>query len=263
MNTSLKGKVALITGGGSGIGEACARLFSDCGCSVAIMGRRHEPLNQLASEIGALPIAADTSSEDDCIEAVNSVCRKFDGLDILVCSAGIFKEGSVTEISQDDWQKMIDINLSGIMKISRACIPEMMARSGGAIVNVSSLGGIVAPGNMSAYIASKTAVIGLTRSMAVDYGPHGVRVNSLCPGWVQTPMSEHEMEHYAEEKGISTEEAIRCATRYLPLGRMAQPIEIAKCVRFLASEESSFVTGATLIADGGSHVVDVGYISLI
>jgi NAD(P)-dependent dehydrogenase (short-subunit alcohol dehydrogenase family) len=150
-----------------------------------------------------------------------------------------------------------------MMQIARASIPAMIEGGGGSIVNVASLGGLVAPGNMAAYVTSKTAVIGLTRSMAVDFGPSGIRVNTLCPGWVLTPMSEAEMALYAAEMGITTQAAIDHATRYLPLGRMAQPMEIAKCVRFLASEDAAFVTGATLVADGGSSAVDVGYISLI
>ena len=164
-------------------------------------------------------------------------------------------------MSSDDWQNSIDANLNSIMEISRASLP-IMADGGGSIVNISSLGALVAPGEMAAYITSKAAIVGLTRSMAVDFGPKGIRVNTLCPGWVLTPMSEAELAHYAIENNITTDEAIAHATRYLPLRRMAQPEEIARCVRFLASDESSFVTGTTLIADGGSSAVDVGYISL-
>lgn len=263
MDKLFKDKSVLITGGGTGIGEACARLFVQNGASVAVMGRRLPPLQKIASEIGGLALSGDASKQEDCDRAVNSVIKAFGGLDILISSAGIIREGSVTEVAPDDWNQTMDANLNAIMQTSRACIPAMIARSGGSIVNVASLGAIVAPGNMAAYIASKAAVIGLTRSMAVDYGPSGIRVNTLCPGWVLTPMSEEEMAQVAKEKEISTQKAIDLATRYLPLGRMAQPMEIAKCVKFLASEDASFVTGATLIADGGSHAVDVGYISLI
>jgi NAD(P)-dependent dehydrogenase (short-subunit alcohol dehydrogenase family) len=256
------GKVALITGGGTGIGEACARLFAQEEASVVVMGRRMAPVQQVAKQIGGLAVAGDASKQQDCEKAVQAVTRAFGGLDILVCSAGIMCEGGVAAMALEEWNRTMDANLNAVMQICRHCIPEMIKRAGGSIVNVASLGALVAPGRMAAYIASKTAVIGLTRSMAVDYGPLGIRVNTLCPGWVLTPMSQEEMAHYAEAKGISIDEAIAHATRYLPLKRMAQPEEIARCVQFLASDDASFVTGATLVADGGSSAVDVGYISL-
>jgi NAD(P)-dependent dehydrogenase (short-subunit alcohol dehydrogenase family) len=256
------GKVALITGGGTGIGEACARLFAQEGASVVVMGRRPAPVQKTASAIGGLAVAGDAVVPDDCERAVTAATAAYGRLDILVSSAGIMREGNLTTMAPEAWRQTMDANLNAIMQISRASIPAMIA-GGGSIVNVSSLGGVVAPGNMAAYVTSKTAVIGLTRSMAVDYGPSGIRVNSLCPGWVLTPMSEAEMAQYAAEKGITTQAAIAHATRYLPLARMAQPMEIAKCVRFLASDDAAFVTGATLVADGGSSAVDVGYISLM
>lgn len=263
MANEFEKKVVLITGGGTGIGEACARLFAEKGAFVAVMGRRAEPLEKVSADINGLAVIGDASRPDDCKAAVNKIMTRFGGIDILISSAGVMGEGSLTEMDPGEWDSVMNANLNAIKEISRTCIPEMEKKAGGSIVNISSLGGLVAPGNMAAYITSKTAVIGLTRSMAVDYGPSGIRVNSLCPGWVLTPMSEEEMEHYASEKGISVKEAIDHATRYLPLQRMAQPDEIAKCVRFLASDDASFVTGATLVADGGSQAVDVGYISLI
>jgi NAD(P)-dependent dehydrogenase (short-subunit alcohol dehydrogenase family) len=263
MTGSFDGKVALITGGGTGIGEACARLFAQEGASVVVMGRRPEPVQKTASEIGGLAVAGDAAAPDDCEGAVEAATAAYGRLDILVCSAGIMREGNLTTMAPEDWRQSMDANLDATMQIARASIPAMIESGGGSIVNVASLGGLVAPGNMAAYITSKTAVIGLTRSMAVDYGPSGIRVNTLCPGWVLTPMSEAEMAHYAAEKGITTQAAIAHATRYLPLARMAAPMEIAKCVRFLASDDAAFVTGATLVADGGSSAVDVGYISLI
>lgn len=260
---TLEDKVALITGGGTGIGEACARLMAQEGASVVVMGRRPEPVKRIASEVGGVAVPGDASNREDCQGAVQAAIKTFGHLDILVCSAGIMRDGDLTSMTPEDWSQTMDTNLNAIMQISRECIPAMIEGSGGSIVNVASLGAMVAPGHMAAYITSKTAVIGLTRSMAVDYGPRGIRVNTLCPGWVLTPMSVDEMAHYAKEKGISTQEAIDHATRYLPLERMAEPLEIANCVRFLASDDASFVTGATLVADGGSSAVDVGYISLL
>jgi NAD(P)-dependent dehydrogenase (short-subunit alcohol dehydrogenase family) len=263
MTRTLEGRVALITGGGTGIGEACARLFAQDGAHVAVMGRRPEPLERVAADTGGLAVPGDASTADDCARAVTATVDAFGRLDILVCCAGVDGEGSVTTMTQDTWRRVLDANLESTMQMALAAIPAMLGGGGGSIVNVSSLAGLVAPGEMAAYVTSKTAILGLTRSMAVDYGPQGVRVNTLCPGWVWTPMSQDEMRGYAEAAGITPDEAVAHATRYLPLGRMAEPVEIARCIRFLASDDASFVTGATLIADGGSSAVDVGYVSLL
>jgi meso-butanediol dehydrogenase / (S,S)-butanediol dehydrogenase / diacetyl reductase len=263
MAKALQGKVALITGGGTGIGAACARLFAEDGAKVAVMGRRPEPLERVAAHVGGLAIPGDASTADDCTRAVAATVAEFGRLDILVCCAGIEGEGSVTAMTQHTWRAVMDANLEATMQIARAAIPAMLGGGGGSVVNVSSLAAHVAPGEMAAYVTSKTAILGLTRSMAVDYGSRGVRVNTLCPGWVRTPMSRDEMSMYAQAKGITTDEAVAHATRYLPLGRMAEPAEIARCALFLASDDASFVTGACLVADGGSGAVDVGYVSLL
>jgi meso-butanediol dehydrogenase/(S,S)-butanediol dehydrogenase/diacetyl reductase len=263
MTSTLDGKVALITGGGSGIGEACARLFAEDGAHVAVMGRRPEPLQRVAAETGGLAAPGDASRTQDCERAVAAAVAEFGRLDILVSCAGVEGEGGVAEMSLDEWRRVLDANLESTMQVARAAVPAMLEGGGGSVVNVSSLAALVAPGNMAAYITSKSAILGLTRSLAVDYGPLGIRVNTLCPGWVWTPMSQDEMRMYAASKGITPDEAVAHATRYLPLGRMAEPVEIARCVRFLASDDASFVTGATLVADGGSSAVDVGYVSLL
>jgi NAD(P)-dependent dehydrogenase (short-subunit alcohol dehydrogenase family) len=261
LSNQLKGKIALITGGGTGIGAACARLFAIAGASVSVMGRRISPIQRIAEEINGLAVQGDASIEGDCKKAVQAVIDSYGGLDILVSCAGIMNEGNVADLRKSEWDHIIDVNLSSVMLIARAAIPAMLRRPSGAIVNVASLGALVAPGNMAGYIASKTALIGLSRSMAVDFGPH-IRVNALCPGWVLTPMSEEEMDHFAASKNISRQEAIEYATRFLPLKRMATPDEIARCARFLCSDDASFITGTALVADGGSSAVDVGYISL-
>jgi NAD(P)-dependent dehydrogenase (short-subunit alcohol dehydrogenase family) len=260
---NLEGKVALITGGGTGIGEACARLLAADGVKVAVMGRRPEPLERVASEIGGLAEPGDAARAADCARVVAAAVGAFGRLDIVVCCAGAEGEGALTAMEEQTWRRVVDANLEATMQVSRAAVPIMIEGGGGSVVNVSSLAALVAPGNMAAYVASKTAVLGLTRSMAVDYGPKGIRVNTLCPGWVRTPMSQQEMRVYAQTGAITPDEAVARATRYLPLGRMAEPVEIARCVRFLASDNASFVTGACLVADGGSSAVDVGYVSLL
>lgn len=261
MSNQLQGKIALITGGGTGIGAACANLFAQSGAAVSVMGRRATPIERVAEEINGLAVQGDASIEEDCERAVQATVETFGGLDTLVSCAGIMSEGNVADLAKSDWNQIIDVNLTSVMLIARAAIPAMRRRPKGVIVNIASLGALFAPGNMAGYISSKTALIGLSRSMAVDFGPH-IRVNALCPGWVLTPMSEEEMDQFAASKKINKQEAIAYATRFLPLERMAMPEEIAKCARFLCSDDASFITGATLVADGGSSAVDVGYISL-
>jgi NAD(P)-dependent dehydrogenase (short-subunit alcohol dehydrogenase family) len=167
-------------------------------------------------------------------------------------------EGDVASMQDDNWQKAMDINLTGVMRTARTAVPALVKRGGGAIVNVSSVAGFMGIPEGAAYAASKAAVLGLTRSMAFDYGPKGIRVNTLCPGWVTTPMSDEEMAALARERNISVPEAVHEVTKYLPLKRMATPEEIAPCAEFLASDDASFVTGAVLVADGGGSIVDVG-----
>lgn len=254
----LAGKVALITGGGTGIGAAIARRFVQAGASVVITGRRLAPLKELADVIDCQALSCDVGVMDECQLTVDKTVKLYGGLDILVSNAGILYEGSTTEQDLNEWQKSLDTNISGVMHMARAALAALVKRPGSAIVNIASVAGISSGAGMASYVTSKTAVLGLTRSLAMDYGPKGVRVNTLCPGWVKTPMSRDEMRSLAQAKGISVEQATDETTRYLPLRRMAEASEIAACAEFLASEEASFVTGATLVADGGGDVVDVG-----
>jgi NAD(P)-dependent dehydrogenase (short-subunit alcohol dehydrogenase family) len=255
---TLQGKKALITGGGTGIGAAIARRFVEVGAAVLITGRRREPLQRLSEEIGCHFCICDVADFAQCQTAVNSAIECLGGLDILVANAGVLFEGSVMEQDLAQWQSSLDINVTGVMNMARAVLPAMEQNRAGAIVNVASVAAMASGPGVSSYVTSKTAVLGLTRSLAVDYGPMGIRVNSLCPGWVRTPMSDEEMKVLARKRGISVEEATREVTRFLPLGRMAEVEEIADCAEFLASERSSFVTGTTLLADGGGQAVDVG-----
>lgn len=261
MEGRLKNKIALITGGGTGIGEAMAKRFHSAGASVAITGRRLEPLQDVAGQIGGLAIQSDSTIESDCFEAVNLTKNHFGGIDILVANAGITLSDSLTNMTSDSWNDTLRINLTGVMQIAQATIPLMLERGGGAILNISSVAGLMAGRHMTSYVTSKHAVIGLTRAMAMDYSQQGIRVNTLCPGWVETPMSRDEMNALAEEKNISYAEAVKRTIEYLPLNRMAKPEEIAACAEFLVSDDASFVTGASLVADGGGHIVDIGVVS--
>ncbi len=261
ITSSLAGKTALITGGGTGIGAAIARRFVAAGANVLITGRRQPPLQVVATEYGCEAFCADISVLEQCRQAVARAVELWGGLDILVSNAGVIYEGSAVVQDLDQWQQTLDVNVSGVMNMARESIP-VMAR-GGSIINISSVAGLASGRDMASYVTSKTAVLGLTRSLALDCGPLGIRVNALCPGWVKTPMSDEEMAALATAKNITVEQAVANSTRYLPLQRMADPDEIASCVEFLASDMASFVTGTTLVADGGGDCVDVGTLSFV
>jgi NAD(P)-dependent dehydrogenase (short-subunit alcohol dehydrogenase family) len=257
----LEGKVALISGGGTGIGAATARLFAREGASVVVTGRRPEPIEAVAAEVGGAAVAGNASDPSHATEAVDSAVRMFGGLDIVVANAGIGLGGSAAEVTDEQWTTTIGINLTGPLFLIRAALPHLTARGGGAIVVVSSVSAIVSDNDSAAYAASKAGLLGLVRSVAVDYGPLGIRANAVLPGWIRTPMADESMEELAARDGLSLEGAYAAATTDAPLRRAGEPEEIAACCAFLASDESSFVTGASLVADGGSTVVDVAGIA--
>ena len=256
----LEGKVAIISGGGSGIGAAIARRFAAEGAKVAVTGRRREPIEILAAEVGGLAAPGDASDPAHAAAAIDETLRAFGNLDVVVANAGVGLGGTAGDVSDDAWRSTIDINLSGALFLVRAAMPHLEAR-GGSIVLVSSVSGFVSSASSAAYVASKAAMIGLAKSIAVDFGPAGVRANALCPGWVHTPMGDESMDELAHDRGISRDDAYRLATELVPLRRAAEPDEIADCAIFLASDEASYVTGTTLLADGGGMAVDVASVA--
>ncbi len=260
--SGLAGKVALITGGGSGIGEAVARRFVAQGAKVGITGRRAEPLEKLAKEIGALALPGDIADAVSVDKAVARLVERFGGLDIVVNNAGIVVIGNVEKINDEDWDSVIDTNLNGARRAVRAALPHLRRRGGGAIVNISSIGALFAGWDNAVYGPAKAALVALTKSLARDYGAENIRVNALCPGWVDTAMVEPLLQHLSSTRGISLDDARKILVQYNPIKRMAAPDEIAKCVEFLSTDASSYVTGATLMADGGQSVVDVGTLVL-
>ena len=258
MDKRFDGKVALITGGGSGIGAATAHRIMSEGGRVAIFGRRRASLTDVAKQCGALPIVGNTTSPDDVERAVDEVIAEFGGLDILVVSAGIEQFGSVESISLPDWRRAFDVNLDGAMLTARAVIPAMRMRGGGAIVLTSSVAALAGAPSYAAYCASKSGMLGLGRSIAFDYGPENIRCNMICPGWTLTEMAVREIEDMAREKGLDPAQLQQELTRAYPLRRMARPEEMAAVIAFLASDDASFMTGTTLSVDGGGGIVDVG-----
>lgn len=259
--SGLAGKVALVTGAGSGIGEAVARRFAAQGAKVGITGRRAAPLKELASEIGALPLPGDVTDSATVDQAVARVVKEYGGLDIVVSNAGIAVIGNIEQLDDAAWSSVMETNLNGTRRVVRAALPHLRKRGGGAIVNISSIGAFFAARNNAVYGTAKAALVALTMSLARDYGPEGIRVNALCPGWVDTPMLDPLLQFLASERGITTDEARALLVQFNPLNRMARPDEIAQCVEFLATDASSFVTGATLLADGGQAIVDVGTVA--
>lgn len=247
----LKDKVAVITGGTSGIGKATALLFTQEGARVAITGRSLERGDEVVQRIRnsrgeAIFLRADVSSASDCQRVVDETLRAFGHTDILFNNAGVFYPQTALECSEHEWDQQIDVNLKGTFLMSKAVLPGMIARKRGVIINNASGWGIVGGDRAVAYCASKGGVVLMTKAMAIDHGAQGIRVNCVCPGDVETPMLPAD----AKMRGLKWEDYIAgCSNR--PLGRVGTVDEIAKAVLFLASEDSSFMTGAALVVDGG------------
>jgi meso-butanediol dehydrogenase/(S,S)-butanediol dehydrogenase/diacetyl reductase len=258
---SLKGKVALVTGGGTGIGAACAQRFAREGAHVAVMGRRRDLIDRVALEINGLAVLGDASNAQDVRGAVDEITKKWGGLDILVANAGGIADGTALETDDDAWERGLRVNLTSAFVAARETLPSLLERRG-AIVIVSSIAALVAATSACRYITAKHALIGLTRSLARDYGPRGVRVNAVCPGWVRTPMANIELQDLATREGMSLDAAYKLVTRDVPLRRPATADEIASVCCFLASDEASIITGVVLPADGGSTIVDVPTLAL-
>lgn len=251
MATSLGGKVALITGGNSGIGKATALLFATEGATVVITARRKEEGEQVAREIvdaggTATFIATDVSCSGAVADLVRQVVNQYGTIDCLFNNAGISGTPGVplADLAEDEWDSVIDINLKGVWLMMKYVIPVMQKSGGGSIVNMSSVYGLVSSHlQMSAYTASKHGVIGLTRSPARDYAGDNIRVNAICPAYIHTPMVDEPIEN---------DPALGARILGLhPIGRLGSVGEIAEAVLWLACDKSSFVTGHALAADGG------------
>jgi meso-butanediol dehydrogenase/(S,S)-butanediol dehydrogenase/diacetyl reductase len=254
----LEGKVAIVSGGGTGIGAATARRCAAEGAKVVVTGRRPEPLEEVAADTVGLAIPGDATDPAHAPAVVAATLERFGGLDVVIANAGVGFGGSAGDVDDERWARTIDVNLTGPLRLVRAAIPALVERGGGSIVLVSSISGLVASTESAAYMASKVGLIGLARSLAVDYGPNGIRANAFCPGWVVTPMADEGADELAEARGITREEAYLLGTEQVPLRRPATAEEMASCVLFLASDESSYVTGAVIVADGGTTIVDAG-----
>lgn len=247
---------ALITGGGSGIGSATARALAARGYDVCVAGRRPEPLRAVADELGGIAVVADTADPGAIGGAVQAAVERFGRLDALVCSAGTGAAGTVTEQSLERWSAVLATNLTGAFLACQAALPHLL-ETHGTIVTVSSVAGLRAGPASAAYGASKAGLIMLTRSIAVDYGPRGVRANCVCPGWIRTEMADGQMDDLARRRDGERETAYAHATGAVPARRPGTAAEAGETVAWLASPASSYVNGAVLVVDGGGSVVDV------
>jgi len=248
---SLCGKVALITGGASGIGRATSLLFACEGAVIAITDINEEAGQAVAQEIisaggRAIFERADVSCAADCQRVVERVRREFGAIHILFNNAGIIRRASLVELSEQEWDRVMEVNVKSIFLLSRLVIPLMSKDGGGSIINMASGWGLAGGPRAAAYCASKGAVVLLTKAMAIDHGPKNIRVNCVCPGDTDTNMLQNEALQLGESRDRFMAEAAR-----RPLGRVGRPEEIAQAVLYLASEASSFVTGTALVVDGG------------
>jgi NAD(P)-dependent dehydrogenase (short-subunit alcohol dehydrogenase family) len=251
------GKVVVITGGGTGIGAAIAERYAAEGAHVVVMGRRREPLDEVAQRTGGLVVVADAADAASARAAVQETLSRFGRIDVLVNNAGGHGFSPVGDTDDASWAASLHANLNTAFVMSRETLPALIEAKG-QIVVVSSLAGLFAGPSVAGYTVGKHALIGLTKTLARDYGRHGVRVNAVCPGWVQTPMADAEMDEFAAHAALdSRADAYATVTADVPLRRPAQPSEIASVVRFLGSGESSYMTGAVLVVDGGAHIVDL------
>ena len=248
---SLAGKKALVTGGASGIGRATAELFAQEGSWVALAdidaGRGREVVGGILDSGGkAIFIPIDVSQENDCRRAVSQVDEAFGGIDILYNGAGIIRRATAVELDEGDWDLVMDVNAKSVYLMCKHVIPVMHREGGGVIVNTASGWGLVGGPKAVAYCAAKGAVVQLTRAMAIDHGPDNIRVNCVCPGDTDTPMLRAEAQQLGQaESDFMLDAADR------PLQRVGSPEEIAAAILYLVGDASSFVTGTTLVVDGG------------
>ena len=246
------GKAVLVTGGGSGIGLATALAFLREGAKVAIgevSADRAREATARARRDGhdLLVVLGDVTREADAARMVEETVKAFGRLDVLFNNAGILIESPVHEMSEADWDRQIGVNLKGAFLVAKHAVRQMLGQGGGAIVNTGSVNSLVGDPEAAAYSASKAGVALLTKSMALAYASRGIRVNAVCPGWVETRMFAQE----AETRGITLAEHRRHAGSEHPLGRVGRPEDIAELVLFLASDDSAYTTGTLVVADGG------------
>ncbi|MDR7247606.1 SDR family NAD(P)-dependent oxidoreductase [Bacillus pumilus] len=248
---NLDGKVVLITGGASGIGLAAVKLFLEHGAKVAVADINEKSGKQLVESLAHEHVAffkTDITNESDCQKTVQSVLTQFGTIDVLINNAGIEIVSPVHEMTLEDWNHIVQVNLTGVFLMSKHALPPMLEKKSGSIINTGSVGGLVGWPDIPAYNATKGGVIQLTKSMAVDYAAHQIRVNCIAPGIIDTPLNE---KSFSDNHSESLEVVKKEKAKVNPLLRLGKPEEIAGVMLFLASNLSSYMTGSVVTADGG------------
>ena len=240
----LKDKTAIITGGGTGIGLATAHAFHQEGAKIILFGRRKEKLEKAVEKLGesAIIVQGDMTNNNDLDQLINETLHNFQKIDILVNNAGLFNGSPLHEISDSQWDEIMDINIRSVFQLTRRVLPAMLSQKYGSIIHISSILGLIAVPQVAAYNVSKGALNQFSRSIAVEYGSSGIRSNSICPGLIATDMTADLMKDVDLMKEWSKD---------YPIGRFGKPEDVANACLYLASDESSFVTGITLPVDGG------------
>jgi 3-hydroxybutyrate dehydrogenase len=251
VSMSLEGKTALVTGGGRGIGAAIARALSAAGARVVVTGRSQGPIDEVAAETGGLALRADLADRADtdrfCAELGSRVGR----IDVLCNNAGIAESAPLHEVDDAMWDRIMEINATAPFRLTRALVPAMIEAGWGRVVNIASNAGVSGYGYTSAYCASKHAVVGMTRALAIDLARTGVTINAVCPGWVDTDMAREATDRIAARTGRSEAEARAALEKMTPQRRMIQPAEVAHVVTMLCDDNARGVHGQAIVVDGG------------
>ncbi len=247
----LTGKIALVTGAGSGIGAAIAEAFAAAGAQVVVTDRDERTADATRERIArtgrtATMRALDVADEAQCARCAEAVLQRHERLDVLVNNAGVGHVGTLMQTDGADLDRLMAVNVRGVFNVTKAFLPSMLARRAGTIINMASIGGVVGIRDRLAYCTTKFAVVGLTKSMALDHALDGIRVNCICPGRVETPWVAQRLAEYPDP-----EKARREMTATQAVGRMGRPEEVAAAAVYLASDEASFVTGTAFMIDGG------------
>jgi NAD(P)-dependent dehydrogenase (short-subunit alcohol dehydrogenase family) len=247
-----KGQTVVVTGAGHGIGRASALRFASEGANVAIVDIRKVESRAVADECKSVGLTgrayqADVADADEVQAVIATIVDDFGGIDVLHSHAGRLRAGTVAETDLEEWNRTLSVNVTSMYLVVREVVPVMLSRGGGAIVTTGSISGLFGEPALAVYTASKAAVVNLTRSLAIDYARSGIRVNCVCPGWVDTGFNDPQFEH----DGLSDEAIAELIDRTVPMGRQGLPEEMAAAVAFLASSDASYITGQTLVVDGG------------